>query len=99
MRPVVARSSSTEDLDSPSSSTRQSTSRSIYYRPSMELVVDLLKSKIDWFASEERWSMFDHNIRQLSREGLLAQGINPNLVKGQLWPCSRKSIINGQKLD
>ncbi len=43
----------------------------VYYRPSLDLTLRLLRLKIQYFASESHFGMFDHLVRSLGRDGLL----------------------------
>jgi len=70
--------SSLEDVNGESSRTKAGTA---YYRPSLAAIIALLRLKVQWFAQEERWGAFDHNIRQLGREGLLATGVDERLLE------------------
>lgn len=54
-----------------------------YYRPSMEMILKLLKIKIDYFASEDQWNCFDHLVRNLGRDGLLGKDTNQELVRSE----------------
>ena len=68
---------------SPDSQGRESIGKgTAYYRPSLEAVLRLVKAKVDMFATPENWECFDHNVRSLNRDGLLAEGVDPALVQG-----------------
>jgi len=53
----------------------------VYYRPSLDLTLKLLQMKIEYFADDSRFGMYDHLVRSLGREGLLEPGVDPELVK------------------
>jgi len=74
---------STESINGDSQSEKKRSAGIAYYRPSLDAILRLLKLKIEWFANEERWGAFDHNIRQLGREGLLAKGVDEDLIKSE----------------
>ncbi|WVQ73094.1 hypothetical protein IAR50_002657 [Cryptococcus sp. DSM 104548] len=54
--------------------------RDKYYRPSVELVVKHLKSKVEFFAKPEEFEKFDHLIRALGRDGLLGKSADGPLL-------------------
>jgi ribonuclease H2 subunit B len=49
----------------------------------MEMILKLLKIKIDYFASEDQWNCFDHLVRSLGRDGLLGKDTNQELVRSE----------------
>ncbi|TYJ58445.1 hypothetical protein B9479_000651 [Cryptococcus floricola] len=51
-----------------------------YYRPSIELVVKHLKSKVEFFAKPEEFEKFDHLIRAFGRDGMLGRSADDPLL-------------------
>jgi hypothetical protein len=75
---------SPESLDGqPGRAAKACKDHTTYYRPSQDAILRLLRAKVEWFAQEPRWAAFDHNIRQLGRDGLLASGVDDGLVKSE----------------
>lgn len=58
--------------------------KQVYYRPSLERVVALLQTKVDYFSAVERFEQFDHLVRGLSRDGLLSSDGASELTEGEL---------------
>ena len=52
-----------------------------YYRPSMDRLMAMLRKKAAFVAREEQFEMFDHLVRGLGRDGLLASGTELELVR------------------
>ena len=51
-----------------------------YYRPSIQIIINHLKRKIEHFAAPEQYEKFDHLVRGLGRDGLLESSASPELV-------------------
>ena len=81
MRTVIpAALLSSDEQDDPSSS-----KATIYYRPSLDAIITLLRKKVDHFAAPAQCGSFDHIVRSLARDGLL-EDAKPELVRGELLP-------------
>ena len=53
----------------------------MYYRPSLDLTLKMLRLKVDYLASESQFGLFDHLVRSIGRAGLLDPGADAELVK------------------
>lgn len=54
----------------------------VYYRPSREAILKVLRRKVAHVASH--FEEFDHLVRSLGRDGLLGADADPKLVEGEL---------------
>ncbi|CAD6573945.1 MAG: hypothetical protein TREMPRED_000969 [Tremellales sp. Tagirdzhanova-0007] len=61
-------------LDSHADDSRREEKKQVYYRPSLDLTLRLLRLKIDYFASPSQFCKFDHLVRSLGRDGILETG-------------------------
>ncbi|WWD19530.1 hypothetical protein CI109_103991 [Kwoniella shandongensis] len=64
-----------------SQSESQSSSKQRYYRPSLPLIINHLKKKVEYFAREEEFEKFDHLVRGLGRDGLLDAEADKELLR------------------
>lgn len=78
---VVPAAPPSPPADGPSASSSASTAGSKYYRPSMDRVVALLQRKVAYLSEPEQFEQFDHFVRGLARDGLLASSADQELVK------------------
>ncbi|KAK4683816.1 ribonuclease H2 subunit B, partial [Tremellales sp. Uapishka_1] len=87
------------------SGSSSSPSKTVYYRPSMENILKLLRSKVEYFSQNENVDRFDHLQRALGRDGLLGTDVNEELVRSarikasiehfaQWLPASAVSSLN-----
>ncbi|CAK9779475.1 hypothetical protein CC85DRAFT_288554 [Cutaneotrichosporon oleaginosum] len=75
---IEAADDSGEGVDEAEGSRPRSTA---YYRSSREVILELLRRKVDRLADEANFSKFDHLVRGLGRDGLLETGADPVLVQ------------------
>jgi hypothetical protein len=55
-----------------------------YYRPSIPIIINHLKRKVEHFAAPEQHEKYDHLVRGLGRDGLLESSANQELVTCEL---------------
>jgi len=71
----------------PSSSSDLSISKSnseTYYRPSIPIIINHLKRKVEHFAAPEQYEKYDHLVRGLGRDGLLESSASQELVTREI---------------
>lgn len=85
----------------PSSSSDLSISKSnseTYYRPSIPIIINHLKRKVEHFAAPEQYEKYDHLVRGLGRDGLLESSANQELVTCKIpsSSCRPRLISSGE---
>ena len=77
----------------PEGPTPEPSRQQVFYRPSLDRLLVLLRLKVDFFAREEQSGAFDHLVRSLGRDGLLAANADPEIVKGEV-PLTLAKHVN-----